>query len=76
MFHSVFISYYNTRVFTKGGYRNRTITIVPEVEEWLIEHCRNLWFYKRGCSFGVDGQTWTFYKKEHALLFKLTWGGE
>jgi hypothetical protein len=61
----------NDKVFTYGRF-GRLWGIQTEVRHWLEENCGHAWLYEE-----LDnGRRWKFMKKDHALLFKLTWGGQ
>jgi hypothetical protein len=69
--YDVEISGINHRVFTYGRY-GRKWGIQPDVRIWLEANCGHSFFYEELS----NGRCWKFMKKEHALLFKLTWGGQ
>lgn len=71
MFHVVEITGHNEKVFNYGRFGHQEST-KDEVEQWLVDNCQRFWFYESL----HNGRRWKFLKADHAILFKLTWGGK
>jgi hypothetical protein len=55
--------------------RSSAIVVKDEIRDWLNDHVgKEYWDFELTLDWWIQGSIFTFVKKDHAMLFKLTWG--